>query len=393
MPRLAFVIHSAAPSGAELSLVRYHKRLRCLSPLYVSLADGPIINMLRAEGAQVMVLGDGRAPDVTRSSGPLAAVRALGQLRRVAQDLMDVDVDVIVPGSIKSGVVALLVGRRKRIPVVWWVHDRLTSEYLGSLNAVLARLLVRVTARGLIVNSASTYATVKFRGRRPTLMLPPGIDWVAPVEHRQRHAAGNELLRVAMLARISPWKGQHVLLDALAALPPGVIEACDVFGGTLFGEDNYLKALREKAARGGLIETVRFRGHVPSASRQLTKFDVLVHASTLVEPFGNVVVEGMAAGCIVVAAAAGGPAEVITDGVDGFLYPPGDAGALATVLQRVSQMSGRQRLKMVTRGQETAARYSSDKLGAVMAEWLGSWLNEGPPSAWCDAVSGRRSPG
>jgi glycosyltransferase involved in cell wall biosynthesis len=58
------------------------------------------------------------------------------------------------------------------------------------------------------------------------------------------------------------------------------------------------------------------------------------------EPFGLVVVEGMAAGLPVIAADAGGPAEVITNGVDGLLCPPGDVNALATALQSLAADAG-----------------------------------------------------
>jgi glycosyltransferase involved in cell wall biosynthesis len=60
-----------------------------------------------------------------------------------------------------------------------------------------------------------------------------------------------------------------------------------------------------------------------------------VHCSITPEPFGQVVLEGLAAGLPVVAAAAGGPAELITDGVDGLLTRPGDVDALAAALRRL----------------------------------------------------------
>ena len=61
-----------------------------------------------------------------------------------------------------------------------------------------------------------------------------------------------------------------------------------------------------------------------------------MHASTVPEPFGQVVIEGMAAGLPVIASAAGGPLEVITNNVDGILTPPGDASALAVELTRLA---------------------------------------------------------
>lgn len=62
---------------------------------------------------------------------------------------------------------------------------------------------------------------------------------------------------------------------------------------------------------------------------------VLVHASTAPEPFGQVIVEGMAAGLAVIATRAGGPVEIITPGVDGVLVAPGDVAELAAAMTRV----------------------------------------------------------
>jgi glycosyltransferase involved in cell wall biosynthesis len=59
----------------------------------------------------------------------------------------------------------------------------------------------------------------------------------------------------------------------------------------------------------------------------------LVHCSVVPEPFGLAVLEGMAAGLAVVAADAGGPAELITDGLDGLLTRPGDVQDLADALR------------------------------------------------------------
>jgi glycosyltransferase involved in cell wall biosynthesis len=64
--------------------------------------------------------------------------------------------------------------------------------------------------------------------------------------------------------------------------------------------------------------------------------DVAVHASIVPEPFGQVVVEAMAAGLPVVAVDGGGPAEIVTHELDGLLYPAGDVDVLAARLRRLA---------------------------------------------------------
>ena len=61
--------------------------------------------------------------------------------------------------------------------------------------------------------------------------------------------------------------------------------------------------------------------------------DMLVHASITPEPYGQVIVEAMHAGLPVIAASGGGPSEIVTDGVDGLLYPPGDVDVLCAALR------------------------------------------------------------
>ena len=86
--------------------------------------------------------------------------------------------------------------------------------------------------------------------------------------------------------------------------------------------------------RGLLLENaVRFAGFQSNVPEWMQAMDIVVHASDH-EPFGIVVIEAMALGKPVVAGREGGPAEIITDGVDGLLAPHGDASALAAAICR-----------------------------------------------------------
>jgi glycosyltransferase involved in cell wall biosynthesis len=103
-------------------------------------------------------------------------------------------------------------------------------------------------------------------------------------------------------------------------------------------------------------------GFCDDIGAELGELDVLVHASLITEGFGLVVVEGMAAGLAVVAARAGGPTEIITDGQDGLLYPPGDVHALAAAVRRLAADE-----PMRTRLGEAARRRARDFTPEVIA--------------------------
>ena len=93
-----------------------------------------------------------------------------------------------------------------------------------------------------------------------------------------------------------------------------------------------VQAQAEALGLGRHLHMAGFRGDIPQVLRAA---DVVVHCSVKPEPFGRVIIEGMAAGRPVVASALGGAAEIISDGLDGLLAPAGDAVALAAALNRL----------------------------------------------------------
>jgi len=159
------------------------------------------------------------------------------------------------------------------------------------------------------------------------------------------------------VGRLTPWKGQHVLLEAMARAFPDGPEQAWLVGDAMFGETGYADRLRGLVTSLGLTGRVELRGFRQDVWPELAAVDVVVHASITPEPFGQVVIEGMAAGRPVVAANAGGPAEIVTDGVDGLLVPPDDVDALAAALRRLRDDGGL-RDRLAAAGVATAARYT-----------------------------------
>jgi len=138
---------------------------------------------------------------------------------------------------------------------------------------------------------------------------------------------------LGIFSRLAPWKGQHVLLEALAALPS--VHALLV-GEALFGDEvTYAQRLREEADRQGLSDRVHFLGFRNDVPSLVNAVDVVVHTSTAPEPFGRVIAEGLLAQKPVIATKAGGAQEIIRAGATGWLVPPGDAKALAHAISHV----------------------------------------------------------
>ena len=137
----------------------------------------------------------------------------------------------------------------------------------------------------------------------------------------------------------------------------------------MFGEDDYAASLPRLAAELGVAERVELCGFVEDVAGVLASTDVLIHASLLPEPFGQVVLEALGAGCAVVVPDAGGPAEIVTDGVDGLRYALGDRAALAAALRRLA-VEPELRAALGAAGERTASAYTPAALAPrLLAAW------------------------
>ncbi len=145
----------------------------------------------------------------------------------------------------------------------------------------------------------------------------------------------NDLV-VGMAANVQPWKGQDVVLRAMAIVAREFPDVHCVFaGGVVRGAEWYRESLEEFVRARGLGERVRFLGHRTDVPDLVNAFDVAVHASVTPEPFGRVLIEAMALGKPVVASAAGGVLEIVDDGRSGLLVAPGDHESMAAALRRL----------------------------------------------------------
>ncbi|AVL26345.1 putative glycosyltransferase [Nocardia brasiliensis NBRC 14402] len=336
MIRALFLAHTAAPSGAELATMRLLSALSehtTVEPVMLFTENGPMVRRVRSRGIRTLVLPngfDGRSLTIEAAGlrkvlvGALALIR-LG--RRLGTKTRRLDVQVLVAGSTKAMLMGAVAARRARVPLIWSVHDRVSSEYFGRWLAWGIRLLGWAVSDGYLVNSRSTASSL-ITWRRPVAVVYPGIEPDPTPADRSPQRAPADVV-VAMVGRLTPWKGQDVFLRALAEVkvPPRQVF---LIGGTLFDEEPYRREL-ERSARA-LRLPVTFTGHVDDPRNHLRQADILVHCSVLAEPFGQVVVEGLQAGCAVIASRPGGPAEIIEPGVNGVLVEGGDAAQLTSAL-------------------------------------------------------------
>jgi glycosyltransferase involved in cell wall biosynthesis len=369
-PRVLFVDHCARMSGGEIALLRTTRALAGVDAHVVTFEDGPLLPALGAAAitSEIVAL-PARTRDLRRSEVGArlpwrAAVDSAVQVGRLARRIRRLRPDVVHTNSLKASVLGGLAARIARVPCVWHVRDHVDTDALPRPAVALVRALARRVPSAVVANSESTMASLHLPPRggplRRVIADPVPDEFFAPTPSARRAREERELV-VGMVGRLAPWKGQDVFLAAFArAFPDGTTRA-RIVGDALFGEDKHRAALHAQVARLGIADRVEFRGFRTDVRAELAELDVLVHASVQPEPFGQVVVEGMAAGLAVVATDAGGPAEIIDSGHDGVLVPPGDADALAAALRDLADDPDR-RARLGRHARATAARYRTDAI-------------------------------
>jgi glycosyltransferase involved in cell wall biosynthesis len=153
---------------------------------------------------------------------------------------------------------------------------------------------------------------------------------------RKKYHLGADVLLIGFIGVIVQWKGIHVFLDAIQQLQEEVHRPARFFviGDSWNQTDPYKQSLLARVEAAGLNHLVHFTGRLSNIPELLADLDLVVHASIEPDPFPNVILEAMAMRKLIIASNCGGVPEMLDHGVTGFLYPPGDVGALRGLLSR-----------------------------------------------------------
>jgi glycosyltransferase involved in cell wall biosynthesis len=258
------------------------------------------------------------------------AHRWIATVIRLARVLRARQPDLILNWAAKTQLygapAAMLAGMSDR--VVWWQHLIPTGHWLDRCATLLPASAVGCSS------AAAARAQARLSPSRPTFVVTPG----APAQSGTSGRAPLELARgvpvVGMVGRLQPWKGQDRLLRAQALLRErGHSIHTVIVGGDAYGfSSQYAESLPQLVGHLGLADAVTLTGQVPDAGPYVEQMDILVNASDP-EPFGIVLLEGMARGVAVVAVDAGGPAEFVEHRRTGLLARSGEPSALADALE------------------------------------------------------------
>ncbi len=266
---------------------------------------------------------------------------------RIARLIDATGADIVHARSRAPAWSAMWAARRMKVPFVTTYHGAYSegSRIKALYNSVMAR------ADAVIANSQWTADLVATRypwARERIVAIPRGTDFAlfdpATISDGDKAAQRAEWgvepddFVVLHLARMGSWKGQDVVVDAVAQLRSDQPRVVAVLAGALAGKGDFDEKLQRRIAQSGVHDRIVMPGHCMNPALALAACDCAVVASVRPEAFGRAAVEAGAMERPVIATDLGAVGETIVaqgDERTGWLVPPGDAKELADVIRAV----------------------------------------------------------
>lgn len=371
--KILFYNHTGQVSGAERLLLMILSQIDrdSFEPLVVCPEQGPLQEMATDLGVPVESVAGLEARFTWRADHLVRYCKSfLGVISQLRHRVINANPDWLHANSIRAGLVATAATLGLGTKVVWHLHDLLPRHPLSTLIRVFAALSSRT--RMIAVSEA---VARNFRGRTPRFLharvsvILNAIDLGKfHPDHLAKRRIRKELryrendLVLGIVGQLTPRKGQLELLRAFrAALTEVPDMVLLVVGAPLFNRDEeYREQLKNTAAELGIEQRVRMLGARNDIGAIMQALDVLIVNSSA-EPFGLVVLEAMASGTPVLAAAVDGIPEIIEPDKNGCLFPPRDEVALAEAIVNLNRRPAfRERLAEQGR-QDVVEHFSLDR--------------------------------
>ena len=302
----------------------------------VAAGTGALVARLRYVGGEFVEM------EFRKRASPLyflSRVRALRELIRRE------GVSLVHARSRYPALVASVACRRERVPLVTTWHGdhqtRFWPKKFYNSGLVRGQRVIAVSEHiGARLRQEYRVGDDRLRiiprGSDPEVFSPDAVRGIQMQGLLERWRIGEESRIILMPGRMTRWKGQECLIEALGYLAtrhPEQDWVCVMVGP---GEDNsYTQMLNKMAEERGIATRLRFAGPCKDMAAAYRLAHVVTVPSLRPEPFGRVPVEAQMMGCWVIGSARGGLKETIQHGESGTLVPAGDYRALAGALREV----------------------------------------------------------
>ena len=357
-PTILQIVPRLDTGGAELSTIEIADAIvRAGGRALVATEGGRMADRITALGGEII-------PMPLETKNPLTI---LANGRRLAALVRERGVDLLHARSRAPAWSGLMAARRTGVPFVTTYHGAYGER--GRLK----RLYNSVMARGDAVIANSQYTAALIRARYGALagtprVIPRGVDIARfslaaidparPAALRSAWGVTADQPLILQAARLTSWKGQPVLIEAVAQLnAQGKLgDAILILAGDAQGRDDYADRLRTLANESGVGDRVRLVGHVDDIAAAYATAHVSVVASVEPEAFGRATAEALAVGCPTIATNIGAPPEIVlappqvpADQATGWHVPPRDVETLAAALAEALAMPDDTRRAMAAR--------------------------------------------
>lgn len=323
---------------------------------------GELAKLLEDKGVEVIVspLAIMRRAEVS----PIGVMRLARQARQahkvLSQIVRERKIELIHSNTsvVLSGI---RLGLRLRLPHVMHVRE-LYPEW-PALWPLLRWRLMRTDRLACVSQAVARQFSDAEQAFVLNDALPRAIEPTGRPEARLALGLDPDRFVVAVLGRVSAWKGQDVLARALAEPALAEIGAIGlVVGAPWPGAVEPVRNLERLHAELGLGERLRGLGYVDDVANVLGAVDAVAVPSTRPDPFPNSALEAAAAGVPVVAAAHGGLPEMLRDGETGLLVEPGDPVALAAALRSLADDPERARRMGAAAAADVTTRFPPERM-------------------------------
>ncbi len=355
-----YLNHSEQISGAEQSLRsllwQFRRAHPEVAPILALPGSGPLAEMMRDEEWNVTFAPLRRVARPANALGGMAAlVHILRTAPFVTRLVRQTRSELVHSNSTTAHLVGGLAAERTEKPAIWHARDLVSLERIAPALAQRATWVIAISGcvaeRLQLDGVPPEKIRIIHNGLDPDEWHPRGKSGDAssqsdlaarPSQLRQSLGLGPEIFLFGCPAQLVPWKNQEAFIEAAAMLCQD--EGCSnarfaIVGGDLWGEHReYATQLRALVKKHDLQERFNFVPHQRDNIDALCALDAIILPSHE-EPFGRVLIEGMALRIPVVAYGENGPLEIITHGDDGLLVAPDEENGLAAAMKSLLQDS------------------------------------------------------
>ena len=301
--------------------------------------------------------------------------------RKLARLLQQLNPDVVVTKGLFSHFYGGLAARRLGIPCVWHVQDFI-SERFWKLYQRFFGQVARWIPDHVVVDGASIsrqlHRTVQDRitvihNGVDTKVFRPDVDGQGI---RRELGIPVDAMVIGHAGRITPWKGQHYLVEAFARVATGMENIYLLLvGAPVFDSDTYLRELVKLTSKLGLNHRVKFAGYRQDMPVALAAMDIFAFTSVEKDTCPLTLLSAMSSGLPIIAFDIEGVQEVLPDG-EQFLVPVGRVDALAgSIAKLLSNAALRRQLAASARGR-AEAKFGLERYVSRMQRALRNTVND-----------------